>query len=117
MPAKPQPNNLLPPKAPRETGIFYFFEQVLEVLGWLRIVLSPLLIGIIIAAFIYYSEPSTLRLVLALVVIALGLVIGIIWATRVWKKEGTMAFLSREIATPDLDHPEPEKKNDITQSR
>lgn len=34
----------------------------------------------------------------------IGLVIGIIWATRIWKKSGTLNFMSRINASPELDH-------------
>lgn len=33
----------------------------------------------------------------------LALIIGIVFATRVWKKQGTMHFLSRVSASPELD--------------
>jgi hypothetical protein len=33
----------------------------------------------------------------------IGLIVGIIWATKVWKKKGTVHFMSRVMATPELD--------------
>lgn len=76
----------------------------MEIIGWLQIVASPLLIGLGIAAFIYFPNPSETRLIIAIIVAVLGLVIGIVWANRIWKTKGTMWFVSQISATPDLDN-------------
>jgi hypothetical protein len=78
-------------------------DLILEVIGWCRIVASPMLASIFLAAVVYYSSPSTFRLYLAIFICIAGLVCGIVWANRVWKKHGTMYFLSQVSATPDLD--------------
>jgi hypothetical protein len=84
--------------------MFKIFELLTEIIGWLLIVASPLFIGIGIGALIYISNPTTLSLILGISITAFALTIGIIWATKIWKtKEGTMWFLSRVMATPDLD--------------
>jgi drug/metabolite transporter (DMT)-like permease len=80
------------------------FEYIMEIIGWLQIVASPLLIGLGIAAFIYFPNPSETRLIIAIIVAVLGLVIGIVWANRIWKTKGTMWFVSQISATPDLDN-------------
>jgi hypothetical protein len=87
-----------------EGGIFRILEFITEVIGWLLIVASPFLIGLITGAVIYLREPSTLRLIIGIVIATSGLVIGIIWATNVWKRKGTMSLLSRTMATPELDN-------------
>lgn len=92
-----------------------FFDYATEVVGWLQIVASPLLAALVIAALIYFTNPSILRLVIAIVVVLIGLIVGIVFATRIWKKQGTMHFVSRVMATPELDNLE-EEKNNSTQS-
>ncbi len=88
-----------------------FFDYAVEVIGWLEIVLSPLLAGLVIAALFYFSNPTTLRLVIAIAVILISLIIGIVIATKIWKKKGTMHFMSRIMATPELDDiPAPKKQ-------
>jgi hypothetical protein len=77
-----------------------------EVIGWLQIAVSPLIIGLGIGAFVYLSNPTTTRLVIGCVIAALGLVVGIVFATRVWKKKGTVKFMSGVMATPELDKEE-----------
>lgn len=93
-----------------EKGKMSFFDYFAEVVGWLQIVASPLLVGLIIAAFIYFPNPTTSRLIIAIGVLLLGLIVGIVFATRVWKKHGTIHFVSRVMATPELDNLDEEKK-------
>ncbi len=78
-------------------------EFLVELLGAFRIIASPLLVSLGIGALIYVPEPSPSRLVIATAVVLLGLTVGIIWAIRVWRKSGTISFLARIIATPELD--------------
>jgi hypothetical protein len=78
-------------------------EFIFEVFGWIRIVLSPLILASGIGAAVYFSNPNGFTLSIAITLSVLGLIIGIIWATRTWKKHGTMQFLSRIDATPDID--------------
>ena len=80
------------------------FEYIMEIIGWLQIVASPLLIGLGIGAFIYFSNPTLTNLIIAIFISILGLIVGIIWATKIWKTKGTMWFVSQVIATPDLDN-------------
>ena len=79
-------------------------------MGWLQIVASPFLATAILGAIIYFSKPNTTRLVIAVAIVTIGLVIGIIWATRVWKKKGTIHYMSRIMATPELDNKNEEQK-------
>ncbi|MBF8457669.1 hypothetical protein IV494_10810 [Kaistella sp. G5-32] len=85
-----------------------FFELITESIGWLQIVASPFLIGICIGSFIYFPNQTSTRLVLGVIIATLGLVIGIIWATKAWKGKGTIWTISRVMATPELDEPDDE---------
>lgn len=90
------------------------FEFFIEVVGWLQIVASPLLIGVVIGFVVYLANPNDLGITIGISIASLGLIIGIIWATRVWKRKGTIEFISRVSATPDLDElkrDEPHDKN------
>lgn len=86
------------------------FDYCIEIVGWLQIVASPLLIGLIIGAGIYLSNTTTVRLIIGIGIALLGLVIGIVFATKVWKKQGTMHFVSRVMASPELDNLDEEEK-------
>lgn len=90
----------------RSTGKKSTFEYFTELVGWIQIVASPFLAGLIIGAIIYLSKPNRLTLIIAIIIATTGLTIGVIWATRVWRKKGTMHFMSRVMATPELDKKE-----------
>jgi hypothetical protein len=93
-----------------EDGKFRFFELVTESLGWLQIAASPLLIGIALGAIIYFSGPNTLRLIVGIVIAIAGLMVGIVWANKQLKGRGTVWFMSRIMATPELDKADEEGK-------
>ncbi|MCO6496760.1 MAG: hypothetical protein J5I50_03760 [Chitinophagaceae bacterium] len=77
-----------------EGGIFRAFELFTEFLGWLQIIALPLLFGLIAGAVIYFSNPTAPRLLLGIIVAALGLVIGIIWARkRMERKRNSFVFV------------------------
>ena len=54
--------------------------------------------------FIYISNPTTTRLIIGIGITLIGLVAGIIFATKIWKKKGTINFISRVSASPELDN-------------
>lgn len=101
---------LIKDKKKSDEGIFREFEFITEVIGWLQIVASPLLIGLAVGAIIYFTNPTIMRLVIGISIATVGLVVGIIWAKKQWKGNGTIRFMSRIMATPELDKPDVEKK-------
>ncbi len=90
--------------------MFKRLEQIFEATGWLRIMMSPLLLGIIIGVLVYLSEPNALRLVIGSTIALIGLIIGIIWANRVKKKQSTISFLARIMANTELEKNETKQK-------
>ena len=82
--------------------MFKVFEFITEVIGWLQIATSPFLIGVGVGALVYFSNPSSTRLILGILIALTGLIVGIVWATKIWKKKGTIWFMSRVIAFPEL---------------
>ncbi|MBK9636400.1 MAG: hypothetical protein IPO63_00720 [Bacteroidetes bacterium] len=81
-------------KQKTDGGIFKVFEFFTELIGWLQIVASPLLIGLAIGAIIYFPNPSTIRLLLGIIVASIGLVIGVVWATKNGKERAPFFSLS-----------------------
>lgn len=70
-------------------------ERLTEVIGWCGIVISPLLIGGFIGAFIYLNNKNAVGLVLGLSHTLAGLWVGILLANRAWKSaEGTVGLLT-----------------------
>ncbi|HNR19275.1 MAG TPA: hypothetical protein PKL45_04735 [Bacteroidia bacterium] len=87
-----------------------FFNLFTEIIGWLQIVASPFLVGIVIGALIYLQNPSETRLIFSTIIVLTGLITGIIFANKVWRKKGTINFLSLLSATPELDNEEEAEK-------
>jgi hypothetical protein len=83
-----------------------FMEFFVELLGWVRIVLSPLLIGLILGVIVYLNVEDVLGFYIALALTTAGLITGVWWATKEWKRKGTIDFLSKVMATPELDKKE-----------
>ncbi len=78
-------------------------EIFVEVLSWLRIVASPLIIGVGIGILVYDNNHSRIGMTIGIVISCFGLLIGILWATKVSRKTGTSNFMSRINASPELD--------------
>lgn len=90
--------------------IFSTLKFITESIGWIQIFASPLLIGLLIGFIIYFSKPCMTRLLIGSVVVTSGLIIGVILATKQWKKKGTISFMSRIMSTPELDKSNEENK-------
>ena len=86
-------------------------EFITEVLGWLMIAASPSILGVGGGFIIYLIMPSGFGFAIGILLAALGLFIGIKWATKVWKKTGTMNYLSRRYASPELDKKDDKESN------
>lgn len=87
------------------------FEETTEIVGWLQIFLSPFIISLILATVIYVAFDSIFSIILSVLILIIGIVIGIKLANKVYKsKEGTMHFVSRVSASPELDEEEKEIK-------
>lgn len=80
------------------------FECLTSFIAWLQIVFSPLFFGVVLGLMVYGIYPTTTGLFLGIAFTILGLTVGIIFATRVWKKQGTVNFISRVSASPELDN-------------
>lgn len=71
------------------------FEIILEIIGWLQIVLGVTLLAGLIAFATYLKWNNETGKIVAIIIVATGFISGAIWATRIWKKHGTIAWLSR----------------------
>lgn len=78
-----------------------FFDYFFEVIGWIKIAASPLLIGMAIGGAIYLYSPTPVGFNIGVFCTAIGLFVGIFWASRIWHTEGTTSFLARFFSTSD----------------
>jgi hypothetical protein len=82
-------------------------NKFIEIINWIRIAISPLLIGALIGGIVYLKMEDD-GFVPSILITAIGGIIGILWATKIWRKQGTTNFISRIDASPDFDHKKPE---------
>jgi len=69
-------------------------EIIFEVFGWLIIVASVTAGCALISLWIFITWPTHSVKILSLAITIIGFLGGVIWATRIWKKHGTIAWLS-----------------------
>ena len=78
-------------------------DSLAEIISFLQIVASPLLIGSGLGFLIFLVKHDHTGLILFIALAFIGLCIGIFWAIRVSKKGGTVNFMSRQSDSPELD--------------
>ncbi len=83
---------------------FNLFEKATEIVGWIQIILSPLLLGSLISFIIYINLKEPYGLIIGISLSVISLIGGILLANKKWKGKGTINFLSSISATPDLDN-------------
>lgn len=83
--------------------MFTLFEKLIEAFAWIKIALSPTIIGAFLGVIAYANLSSPMGLTVGIALTFIGLIVGIIWATRIAKKGSTSEFISRVNASPDLD--------------
>lgn len=79
------------------------FNKVFEVIGFVLITLSPILMSLLLSAILDTILPNTFGYIHYSILLLIGLVVGILWARSVWKKYGTINFLSRIASHQELD--------------
>lgn len=72
-----------------------FLKILLEVIGWLQIVISVTLIAGFIGFLIYLRWSNETGKYIVLSIISIGFIVGTVIATRIWKRYGTIAWLSK----------------------
>lgn len=83
-------------------------SNLFEWLGRLRIIASPLVVGLIAGGLFYLWKPDTTGIAIGSIIALSGLVLGIRWANRKAKGKGTIWFLARILGTPAVDESEKE---------
>lgn len=79
------------------------FEKSVEGIAWIQIFLSPVIVGAVISAVIYFYNPNNLTMIIAIVIMAITVFIGAKLASSIKKDTGTVNFLSNTSSTKDLD--------------
>jgi hypothetical protein len=85
------------------------FEKIVAALFWLQIAVAPIVLCLFLALAVHYYYPTSLGLAASIAIVVLGIIGGIFLANWAAKKYGTIAFISRVSASPELDHLEEEE--------
>ena len=80
-----------------------FFKYLIESINWIQIAASPILFFSLLAVLFYTYIPNNTGLIISIIIAGGGLIVGIIWATRVIKKSGTTNYISKISGSPDFD--------------
>jgi len=72
-----------------------FVRIFLDFIGWLQIILGSTLIGGMVGGLLYYFFNNTTGYYIFITITCLCFLVGVIWATRIWIKNGTVEWLSR----------------------
>lgn len=91
-----------------------FFNWILEIYGWLRIFASPFLIGVAIGVAVYIYKTDELGFIIAVSIASIGTIIGIIWATKIWKKKSTIDYVSSIMSSYDFDNFDKEDNDKVS---
>lgn len=83
--------------------LFKCIAVLIEAISFVKIVLSPLVLGAIMGLLVLVSFQNTVGIIVAALLTSVGFVVGIVWAVRVTKTTGATSFLARRYATPDID--------------
>lgn len=78
-------------------------DTILECIGCLQIAISPIIISILLAAAVYYYKQDRIGLILSIIILLAGIITGVIWATRIYRKRGTVNFMAKVSSNPELD--------------
>ncbi len=92
------------------------FEALNNFISGFFIIFSPTAIGLFIAAFVYFPNPSTTRLIIACGISFAGLCIGILWAKHLKDTNGHYG-INASLGSPDLDDFQEKMKREEEESR
>lgn len=81
-----------------------FFENIVEVFSFLRIVISPLLIGCFIGIVIYANKTDDIGFFIGLLFVIIGLVVGVKLAMWARKNQGSATEFNAQVnSSRDID--------------
>lgn len=77
-------------------------KKLISILAWLQIAAAPSIPGFLIGFAVFKIYLRTTGIIVGISISVLGLIYGIILAEKVRRKKGTIDFISRISATPEL---------------
>jgi hypothetical protein len=72
-----------------------WLELILEIFGWLQIVAGTTIAGGLVGSAVYIKWSNETGKFICLITLCIGFISGAVWATVIWRKYGTIEWLSR----------------------
>jgi hypothetical protein len=92
---------------PRKKNAFHktmnFFEKTTDTIGWVKLFLSPFLLGLVIGGAMFLMSDNTLVRIGGVAVFILGIFVGVFVADSAKKAGGTQETIAKLNNTPDWD--------------
>jgi len=86
-------------------------EKLVEILGWLRNFIAPVIVAVIVSVIVYLSMRTIFGIIISSFIMLLGVFIGVYFAEKVRKIVGTDKFNAQVMATPDIKGLEEDNNN------
>jgi membrane protein YdbS with pleckstrin-like domain len=86
------------------------FDKIIELINWIKIFLSPFIISVVAAILLFLSSENYWLQVLSVIIIILGIILGVYFAEKIRKKQGTERFMAKIYESPDLDNLKSDKQ-------
>lgn len=78
-------------------------SKLIELVFYVKIIASPLILSVICAALIYGWLQNTIGIVLGSGTIILGIIVGVLWANKIKRKGNPSDFEGLTRRNPELD--------------
>jgi len=62
------------------------------------------LIGVAIGVAVYIYKTNEIGFIIAVSIASIGFIIGVIWATKIWRKKSAIDYVFSIIASPNFDN-------------
>ena len=72
--------------------MFKLIELISAFFAWLQLLTAPTMIACIIGLLIYQFKQDNTGKAIAVTITLLGFVLGVLWASKLWRKTGTRDF-------------------------
>ncbi len=89
----------------RTHGLLRATAGFTSLVAWLSIVASPTVFGAVLGGLVHVWFDNVFGDLLCVALVITGVIVGIMWAEHARRTYTTIHFVSRGMATPDLDTP------------
>ena len=78
-------------------------DKLTKAFAWLQIAIAPAIVGIGVGIFVWSRLANLWGIVIGSTVAVSSIIGGIMWANKMSRKNGSIQFMAKVSATPELD--------------